>query len=351
MNESKQGENMNRLLKLMLGFLIVFSFATNSYSRDQIKIVGSSTVYPYATVVAEKFGKGGKFKTPVIESTGTGGGMKLFCAGVGANHPDITNASRAIKPKEKTLCEKNGVTDIIEIVVGNDGISFAHSVNSPDADFTKEQLWRALAAKVDVDGKIVENPYKKWSDIDSSLPNKKIEILVAPPTSGTRDAWNSLVMAKGCTKTAKSIYEADGKKAKKECVKIREDGYAVEAGENDTLIVQKLTSNPDAYGFFGYSYLVANKDKIKASAVNGVKPSLQGIQDYSYPIARPLFFYVKKAHVGVIPGIEEFLKEFTSKKAMSNRGYLAQIGLVPLASDKYQSTRTAALELITINLN
>ena len=351
MNESKQGENMNRLLKLMLGFLIVFSFATNSYSRDQIKIVGSSTVYPYATVVAEKFGKGGKFKTPVIESTGTGGGMKLFCAGVGANHPDITNASRAIKPKEKTLCEKNGVTDIIEIIVGNDGISFAHSVNSPDADFTKEQLWRALAAKVDVDGKLVENPYKKWSDIDSSLPNKKIEILVAPPTSGTRDAWNSLVMAKGCTKTAKSIYEADGKKAKKECVKIREDGYAVEAGENDTLIVQKLTSNPDAYGFFGYSYLVANKDKIKASAVNGVKPSLQGIQDYSYPIARPLFFYVKKAHVGVIPGIEEFLKEFTSKKAMSNRGYLAQIGLVPLASDKYQSTRTAALELITINLN
>ena len=351
MNESKQGENMNRLLKLMLGFLIVFSFATNSYSRDQIKIVGSSTVYPYATVVAEKFGKGGKFKTPVIESTGTGGGMKLFCAGVGANHPDITNASRAIKPKEKALCEKNGVTDIIEIVVGNDGISFAHSVNSPDADFTKEQLWRALAAKVDVDGKLVENPYKKWSDIDSSLPNKKIEILVAPPTSGTRDAWNSLVMAKGCTKIAKSIYEADGKKAKKECVKIREDGYAVEAGENDTLIVQKLSSNPDAYGFFGYSYLVANKDKIKASAVNGVKPSLQGIQDYSYPIARPLFFYVKKAHVGVIPGIEEFLKEFTSKKAMSNRGYLAQIGLVPLASDKYQSTRTAALELITINLN
>ena len=342
---------MNKIISVIFGFLLVLSFTTNSYSRDQIKIVGSSTVYPYATVVAEKFGKSGKFKTPVIESTGTGGGMKLFCAGVGVNHPDVTNASRAIKPKEKALCEKNGVTDIIEIVVGNDGISFAHSVNSPDADFTKEQLWRALAAKVDVDGKLVENPYKKWSDIDSSLPNKKIEILVAPPTSGTRDAWNSLVMAKGCTKTAKSIYEADGKKAKKECVKIREDGYAVEAGENDTLIVQKLTSNPDAYGFFGYSYLVANKDKIKASAVNGVKPSLQGIQDYSYPIARPLFFYVKKAHVGVIPGIEEFLKEFTSKKAMSNRGYLAQIGLVPLASDKYQSTRTAALELITINLN
>ena len=174
--------------------------------------------------------------------------------------------------------------------------------------------------------------------------------MVAPPTSGTRDAWNSLVMVKGCTKTAKSLYDAEGKKAKKECAKIREDGYAVEAGENDTLIVQKLSSNPDAFGFFGYSYLVANKDKIKASSVNGVQPSLEGIQDYSYPIARPLFFYVKKAHIGVIPGIKEFLKEFTSKKAMSNRGYLAEIGLVPLASDKYKVTRTAAVDLNTIKL-
>ena len=306
---------MKKIINVFLGFLIVLSFTTTSYSRDQIKIVGSSTVYPYATVVAEKFGKSGKFKTPVIESTGTGGGMKLFCAGVGANHPDVTNASRAIKPKEIELCEKNGVTEIIEIIVGNDGISFAHSVSAPDADFTKEQLWRALAAKVDIDGKLLENPYKKWSDIDANLPNKKIEILIAPPTSGTRDAWNSLVMGKGCTKTAKSLYESAGKKAKKECAKIREDGYAVEAGENDTLIIQKLSSNPDAFGFFGYSYLVANKDKIKASSVDGVQPSLEGIQDYSYPIARPLFFYVKKAHVGVIPGIKEFLKRVYFKKS------------------------------------
>ena len=342
---------MKKIINVFLGFLIVLSFTTTSYSRDQIKIVGSSTVYPYATVVAEKFGKSGKFKTPVIDSTGTGGGMKLFCAGVGANHPDVTNASRAIKPKEIELCKKNGVTEIIEIIVGNDGISFAHSVSAPDADFTKEQLWRALAAKVDIDGKLLENPYKKWSDIDANLPNKKIEILIAPPTSGTRDAWNSLVMTKGCTKTAKSLYESAGKKAKKECAKIREDGYAVEAGENDTLIIQKLSSNPDAFGFFGYSYLVANKDKIKASSVDGVQPSLEGIQGYSYPIARPLFFYVKKAHVGVIPGIKEFLKEFTSKKAMSNRGYLAKIGLVPLASDKYKATRTAALDLVTISIN
>jgi phosphate transport system substrate-binding protein len=215
----KKRKIMNRLINTLLGFLLVLSFTTTSYSRDQIKIVGSSTVYPYATVVAEKFGKSGKFKTPVIESTGTGGGMKLFCAGVGANHPDVTNASRAIKPKEKALCEKNGVAEIIEIVVGNDGISFAHAVSAPDANFTKEQLWRALAAKVDVDGKLVENPYKKWSDIESSLPNKKIEILIAPPTSGTRDAWNSLVMGKGCTKTAKSLYDAAGKMLVKNVLK------------------------------------------------------------------------------------------------------------------------------------
>jgi len=339
---------MNKIINLLLPFLILISFSSNSYSRDQIKIVGSSTVYPYATVVAEKFGKGGKFKTPVIESTGTGGGMKLFCAGVGANHPDITNASRAIKDSEKALCAKNGVNDIIEIVVGNDGISFAHSVNAPDANFTKEQLWRALAHEVDVNGQLVKNPYTKWSDIDSSLPDIKIEILIAPPTSGTRDAWNSLVMSKGCSKVAKTLF---GDKAGKECEKIREDGYAIEAGENDTLIVQKLASNPNSYGFFGYSYLVANKDKIKASSIEGVQPSLEGIQDYSYPIARPLFFYVKKAHIGVIPGIQEYLKEFTSKKAMGNRGYLADIGLVPLASEKYKVTRTAALDLKTLKIN
>ena len=341
---------MKKIINILFTLLIIAGFNSNSFARDQIKIVGSSTVYPYATVVAEKFGKQGGFKTPVIESTGTGGGMKLFCAGVGTNHPDITNASRAIKSSEKELCAKNGVTDIIEIVVGNDGISFAHSVNSPDVNFTKEQLWRALAMQVDVNGELIDNPYKNWSDIDSSLPNTKIEVLIAPPTSGTRDAWNSLVMSKGCTDAAKSLFKEAGKKSG-ECEKIREDGYAVEAGENDTLIVQKLSSNPNAFGFFGYSYLISNKDKVKAASIEGVKPSLEGIQDYSYPVARPLFFYVKKAHISVIPGIQEFLKEFTSNKAMGSRGYLADIGLVPLSSDKYKTTRTAALDLKTISVN
>jgi phosphate transport system substrate-binding protein len=337
-------------LNFVLSLLVAIAISGVASARDQIKIVGSSTVYPYATIVAEKFGKSG-FKTPVIESTGTGGGMKLFCAGVGTKHPDITNASRAIKSKEKALCAKNGVKDIVEIVVGNDGISFAHSVKAKDMNFTKEQLWRALAHDVDVNGKVVKNPYKKWSDIDKSLPNKGIKILVPPPTSGTRDAWNSLVMGKGCSKAAKAAFTAAGKKAKKACAKLREDGLAVEAGENDTLIVNKLAADPDMFGLFGFSYLVANKDKIKATKVEGKLPSLASIQDYTYPIARPLFFYVKKAHVGTVPGIKEYLKEFTAKGTMGPKGYLTDIGLVPLDSKSYKKTRTAGTKLKTIKLN
>ena len=334
-------------LNFVLSLLVAVAISGAASARDQIKIVGSSTVYPYATVVAEKFGKSG-FKTPVIESTGTGGGMKLFCAGVGTQHPDITNASRAIKSKEKALCAKNGVKDIVEIVVGNDGISFAHSVKAKDMNFTKEQLWRALAHDVDVNGKVVKNPYKKWSDIDKSLPNKGIKILVPPPTSGTRDAWNSLVMGKGCSKGYKT---AMGDKAKKGCAKLREDGLAVEAGENDTLIVNKLAADPDMFGLFGFSYLVANKDKIKAAKIEGKLPSLASIQDYSYPIARPLFFYVKKAHVGTVPGIKEYLKEFTAKGTMGPKGYLTDIGLVPLDNKTYKKVRAAGTKLNTIKLN
>ena len=340
---------MNKL-KVILPFVLALLISSYASARDQIKVVGSSTVYPYATVVAEKFGKDGKFKTPVIESTGTGGGMKLFCAGVGTQHPDITNASRAIKSSEKAICTKNGVKDIIEIVVGNDGISFAHSLQAKDADFTKEQLWRALAADVDIQGKIVKNPYKNWSDIDKGLPNFAIKIMVPPPTSGTRDAWNDLVMGKGCSKVAKDLFKAAGKKSS-ECAKVREDGAAIEAGENDTLIVNKIVADPEMFGYFGYSYLIANKDKIKSAKVDGKAPSLASIQDYSYGIARPLFFYVKKAHVGVIPGMKEFLAEFTSKGSMGPKGYLADIGLVPLDDKTYNKIRTAGTQLTTISLN
>lgn len=302
-------------------------------ARDQIQIVGSSTVYPFSTVVAERFGNRGYFKTPVIESTGTGGGMKLFCQGVGPNYPDVSNASRAMKKSEWENCQRSGVSDIIEVAFGNDGIAFANSVKGPKLNLTRKQLWTALAE---------HGPKpKKWNEIDPSLPNAKITVLVPPPTSGTRDAWNSLVMKKGCPDAVK-------KKDKKSCEVLREDGAAVEAGENDTLIVQKLEANPRAFGIFGFSYLENNRDKIQAARVEGVEISLDAIQDYSYPIARPLFFYVKKAHIAVIPGLREFLLEFTSEDAIGEEGYLMDVGLVPLDETSMSTLRSNAKNLVTM---
>ncbi len=317
----------------MIAVSLLFSVPSAAFARDQITIVGSSTVYPFSTVVAEKFGRKGKFKTPIIESTGTGGGMKLFCAGIGAKHPDITNASRAIKDSEREMCKKNGVTDIVEVVVGNDGIAFSNSVKGLKLDFTLNQLWKAMAAKG-------PKP-KKWSDIDPALPDVAIEILTPPPTSGTRDAWNSLVMKAGCDPKVKETNEKD-------CELLREDGAVVEAGENDALIVKKLTANPNAFGIFGFSYLDGNRDKIQAATVMGVEPTLESIQSYEYAVSRPLFFYVKKAHVGVIPGIADFLKEFTSESAMGDEGYLADVGLVPLDIKKLTTVRNAVSTMETM---
>jgi len=299
-------------------------------ARDQIQIVGSSTVYPFATIVAERFGNKGKFKTPVIESTGTGGGMKLFCQGVGESNPDITNASRAIKSSEWEDCQKNGVKDIVEVIIGNDGIAFANSVKGPRLNLTRRQLWMALAE---------HGPKpQKWNEIDPSLPDAKINVLIPPPTSGTRDAWDSLVMAKGCPAGVKE-------ENKKDCEVIREDGAAVEAGENDTLIVQKLEADPKAFGIFGFSYLESNSDKIQAADIEGVEITIDSIQDYSYPIARPLFFYVKKAHVGVIPGLKEYVEEFVSEDAIGDEGYLIDAGLVPLADARRKEVRNTAMNL------
>jgi len=307
-------------MRLLLIVFIMSLMTTISYARDQIKIVGSSTVYPFSTVVAERFGKSGKFKTPVIESTGTGGGMKLFCAGVGVNTPDMSNASRKIKSKEIKLCKDNGVTDITQVIVGLDGIAFTSSVKGKSYNFTKEQLWEAMS---DLGSKPT-----KWSDIDSSLPDYKIAILTPPATSGTRDAWNSLVMKKGCPE---SILKEQGKKA---CYLLREDGPVIEVGENDTLIINKLVGEPSYFGIFGFSYYDNSKDKVQAHLIEDVKISLKSIQDGSYPISRPLYFYVKNQHIGVIPGVEEYVKEFTSKKAAGPRGYLLDLGLVPLKSLK-----------------
>jgi len=281
-------------------------------ARNTISVVGSSTVYPFATVVSERMSNNG-FKAPVVESTGTGGGMKIFCKGVGTHTPDFTNASRAIKPKEIDLCHKNGVTEINEIIVGLDGIAFVQNGDQPKVNFTKEQLWQAMAS---------EGPHpKKWSDIDPSLPDYEISIMVPPPTSGTRDAWNSLVMKKGCPK------DVD----KKKCKLMREDGAIIEAGENDTLIVQKIQSDDTKFGIFGYSYYDSNRDKAVAHTIDGVEISLEGIQDGSYPISRPLYFYAKMQHEQVIPGFKDYIKLFMSEKAIGPRGFLTDIGLIPLA--------------------
>ena len=297
----------------ILTIILLCLMTTISYAREQISITGSSTVYPFSTVVAERFGETG-FKTPVVESTGTGGGMKIFCKGIGTHTPDITNASRKIKDKEIKLCKSNGVAAIDQVIVGLDGIAFVQNGDQKQINFTRKQIWQAMAAKGSLP--------KKWSDIDPSLPNIEIAIMVPPPTSGTRDAWNSLVMKKGCPKEIN----------KKDCTYMREDGHVIEVGENDTLIVQKLQSEDEKFGIFGYSYYLNNKDKTIAHTIEGVEISLEGIQDGSYPISRPLFFYVKKQHVGVIPGIDKFIKDFTSKRAIGPRGYLTDLGLIPLAN-------------------
>ena len=302
--------------KLILTILLAVGVASVAQAREQISITGSSTVYPFSTVVAERFGETG-FKTPVVESTGTGGGMKIFCKGIGTHTPDITNASRKIKDKEIKLCKSNGVAAIDQVIVGLDGIAFVQNGEQKQVNFTRKQIWQAMAAKGSLP--------KKWSDIDPSLPNIEIAIMVPPPTSGTRDAWNSLVMKKGCPKEVKEVN-------KKHCNLMREDGAVIEVGENDTLIVQKLQSEDEKFGIFGYSYYLNNKDKTIAHTIEGVEISLEGIQDGSYPISRPLFFYVKKAHVGVIPGIDKFIKDFTSKRAIGPRGYLTELGLIPLAN-------------------
>lgn len=304
----------------ILTILIMIMMTGLANARDQISITGSSTVYPFSTVVAERFGETG-FKTPVVESTGTGGGMKIFCKGIGTNTPDITNASRKIKAKEIKLCKSNGVTDIDQVIVGLDGIAFVQNGEQPVVNFTRNQIWQAMAAKGPLP--------KKWSDIDPSLPDYEISVMVPPPTSGTRDAWNSLVMKKGCPEEVN----------KKDCSLMREDGHVIEVGENDTLIVQKLQSEDEKFGIFGYSYYLNNKDKTIAHKIEGKKISLEGIQDGSYPISRPLYFYVKRQHVGVIPGIDEFVKSFTHKRAIGPRGYLTSLGLIPLANPKEAITK------------
>jgi phosphate transport system substrate-binding protein len=322
--------------------------AGTAEARDQIRIVGSSTVFPFTAAVAETFGKQGKFKTPVVESTGTGGGFKLFCAGIGEDTPDISDASRPIKDSEAETCKQNGVTSITEIVIGYDGIAIANAKSGPAVDLTREQLWLALAKQVPVNGRLVDNPYRTWTQIAPSLPNEKIEVLGPPPTSGTRDAFVELVMEVGCAGFPE-IKALEGDARKTACAALREDGGYVEAGENDNLIVQKLESNPAAFGIFGYSYLEQNADRIQGARIEGVAPSFETVADKSYPIGRELFIYVKNAHVGVIPGMREFVAEYVSERSMGEDGYLAGKGLITLGEDQYQATAVKAMSLTPMN--
>lgn len=348
-----------KTVKLFIGAMAAIGLIGQANARDQIEIVGSSTVFPFATAVAEQFGRTSSFKTPVIESTGSGGGMKLFCAGIGLEHPDITNASRRIKGKEFKKCQANGI-DLTEVVVGFDGIVLANAKGAPQLKLTRKQIYLATAKVVpDPQRKCqsnwcepVANPYMKWSDIDPSLPNAKIEILGPPPTSGTRDAFQELAMSKGANKFAhmKKLKKSDKKLWKKLTRTVREDGAWIDAGENDNLMVSKLAANPKAVGVFGYSFLDQNSDKIKGAIVEGVQPTFENIAGGKYKISRSLYFYIKHAHVGTVPGILEYVAEFTSEKAFGENGYLIDKGLIPLPKADRQKYRNDGKNLTKLSM-
>lgn len=339
---------------LLAATCLVTSVAATA--REYISVVGSSTVYPFATVVAERFGKSSSFATPKIESTGSGGGLKLFCSGVGTSFPDITNASRRIKSSELEGCVSNGVNDVVEVQIGFDGIVLANSVAKDRYSLSLKDIFLALAEQVpNPDGSetLVENPYTYWNEVNAELPAVKIEVLGPPPTSGTRDAFAELALEGGCKTFSwiKAMKKEDKSRYKAVCHTVREDGAYIEAGENDNLIVQKLDANPAALGVFGFSFLDQNADKVQGALINGQEPEFETIADKSYPVSRPLFFYVKKAHIGVVPGISEYLAEFTSDKAWGEEGYLADKGMIPLGDDMRQKFATDVKNLNTLSLD
>ena len=345
---------MKTLKKITVLAGLVAASQIQAAGRDYISVVGSSTVYPFSTVVAERFGKSTSFKTPKIESTGTGGGMKLFCKGNGVDTPDITNASRKIKPSELKMCHDNGVTDVVEVLIGYDGIVVANEINSHTFNLSLNDLFLALAKEVptEKEGELVANPYTHWNEVNAALPAVKIEVLGPPPTSGTRDAFVELAMEGGCKNFPwiKATKDSDKSKYKSICHSIREDGAYIEAGENDNLIIQKLQKNPEALGIFGFSFLDQNTDLVKGALIGGAAPEFETIATGDYPISRPLYFYVKKSHVAEIPGMNEFLTEFSSKKAMGQEGYLTDKGLIPLDEDKYMKVKTDLLEMNSLEL-
>ncbi len=374
--------------KLILGLVAAASVAnvSNATARDSISVVGSSTVYPFATVVAERFGKATDFKAPKVESTGSGGGLKLFCKGVGVATPDITNSSRRIKSGEFEDCQKNGVKEIVEVLIGYDGIVLANAKGAAPMQLSRKDIYMALAKMVPgPDGKLIDNPNKTWRDVNAALPATKIEVLGPPPTSGTRDAFAELALEGGAREVEEiaklrglkadqaeeiaavvkklgiesawaAAVKKKGDKAKgKDVVKIigrsvREDGAYIEAGENDNLIVNKLVANPNALGIFGFSFLDQNSDKVQGSIIDGNAPTFDAIAEGSYKVSRPLYFYVKKAHIGTVPGIQEYLNTFVSEDTIGPDGYLIDKGLIPLGDDAYIDMSSGAKALKNLAL-
>lgn len=326
----------------VLVYLFSFSYlpAGEGFSRSHIWAVGSGTVFPFTTVVAEQFGKIGKYKTPLVESNGTGAGFKMFCGGVGDKFPDIASASRAIKDGERKDCEKNNVKEITEIKIGIDGLAIATNTVSKLSGLTKEQLFLASVRKVPVKGALVSNPYKKWKDIDPNLPDIEIEIYGPAPSHGTRDAFVDLVMKKACTsfKEYKSISK-DEKEYEANCSLMREDGKFIEVTDNYNVVVQKLLTNQNAVGVVGFSFLEENSGKIKAITVDKTEPTYENISSGKYVISRPLYIYVKKAHINKAAGLKEFLKEYMDEKTAGDTGSLAMKGLVALPKGEREAIR------------
>ena len=334
---------------------LVFPASVEAQSgRDYVYIVGSSTVYPFATVVAERFGRSTPFRTPKVESSGTGGGFKLFCDGVGVNSPDISNSSREIKPSELESCITNGVTEIVEVKIGYDGIVFANALHAPKVELTRADIYYALAKHVpgDEPGSVVPNPNQTWADVNPRLPDIRIEVLGPPPTSGTRDEFVELALEIGCDSVdwIRALKDTNLSRYRSLCHTIREDGAFVEAGENDNLIVQKLEANPRAFGIFGFSFLDQNPDKVKGASIDGIVPTFDAIADGDYPVSRPLYFYVKGVHVDVIPGLRDFLRELTSERAWGDEGYLADRGLIPMPPEERRSVAADVADLAPMNV-
>ena len=343
------------LASLTATLLAVSSPVQAQSARDFISVVGSSTVYPFTTTVAEQLGRQGSFKTPKVESTGTGGGIKLFCNGVGVQHADVVNASRRMNANEFQTCRTNGVTDIIEIKIGFDGLTISENKRGASFPLTRKQVYLALAKQIPDPANptaLIANPFKTWKDVDPGLPAIKIEVLGPPPTSGTRDSFHELYMEAGCRSYPwiNALRAMDEKRFKRVCHTVREDGAYVEAGENDNLIVQKLEANPNAVGIFGFSFLEENLDKLKGLKIEGVEPTFETIASGRFPAARPLFIYVKKAHIGVIPGIKEFMAEYVSEKALGEEGYLSERGLVALPKADLAKVRVEVKALKPLQL-